>query len=239
MDISKRIKSFWDDRAREYGHRWQATLGEEYLRLLEIREMSKQLRKYRPRRVLDVGCGNGYSTKIYASRFPRSNFIGIDYSEAMIRASGQSSPVNCSFAVGDVLDSASFPPGEFDVVLTQRCIQNIPDYDRQRIAIGNLLDKVSSGGVLFLMECSRDGVEKLNGFRNRIGLPIIEGIEPWHNCFLRDQFLIDDFNAKVEHFSSTYMFLSKAIHPRLAPVGYHLPAIGKFGYDKLYIIRPY
>lgn len=234
---TKKIRKFWDDRAKEYGDDWQATLGEKYLRLLEIKKMVKLITQYKPKRVLDVGCGNGYSTKIYANKFPNVEFVGIDYSSEMIFQANRSLIGNCNFFEGDVLDLGSFPSGVFDLIITQRCLQNIPDYERQRAAINNLLVKLSQNGILLLMECSKDGVEQLNNCLIRIGKKPVDNIQPWHNNFFRDCNLISDFKATVVHFTSTYMFLSKIIHPALTLVGFILPAIGKFGYDKLYIIK--
>lgn len=234
---TRNIRKFWDDRAKEFGEDWRATLGDEYLRLLEIKTMTKLIKKFKPKRVLDVGCGNGYSTKIFASKFPSINFIGIDYSPEMVFQAKKKPVNNCDFFEGDVLYMETLPAGEFDFIFTQRCLQNIPDYGKQTIAINNLLIKSSTDGILLLMECSKDGVERLNNFRMKIGQPPIDNIEPWHNNFFLDEDLIRDFGAKVLHFTSTYMFLSKIIHPSLTRISYILPAIGDFGYDKLYIIK--
>ena len=87
------------------------------------------------------------------------------------------------------------------------------------------------------MECSKDGVRQLNELRVRLGREPIENIKPWHNNFLFDQKMTDDFGAHIIHFSSTSMFLSKIVDDGLARIGYFLPAIGKFGYDKLYVIK--
>lgn len=234
---TKKIKNFWDDRAKEYGVDWRATLGEKYLRLLEIKTMANLIKKYDPKRVLDVGCGNGYSTKVFATKFPSINFVGIDYSSEMISQAKNNQLNNCNFSEGDVLYVESLPDGEFDLIFTQRCLQNIPNYEKQRNAINNLLFKLSTSGILLLMECSKDGVEKLNNFRIKIGQPPIDNIEPWHNNFFIDDNLVNDFSANISHFTSTYMFLSKIIHPSLTRISYILPAIGSFGYDKLYIIK--
>lgn len=237
------IKKFWDDRAKEFGEDWRATLGEKYLRLLEIKTMTGLIKSYRPGRVLDVGCGNGYSTKLYANSFPNIEFIGIDYSEKMIQQANKSPVKNCNFVIGDVLNTNLLPEGVFDLIITQRCLQNLTDYESQQQAINNLISKKSIHGALLLMECSKDGVEQLNRFRTKMGLKPFENIEPWHNNFFHDNKLRKDFNADIVYFTSTYMFLVKliTIHPWvslfLSVLGYHLPQFGKFGYDRLYIIK--
>lgn len=231
------IRKYWDARAKEHGASWQATLGEKYLRLLEIKTMTQMIKRYAPRRVLDVGCGNGFSTRIYAREFPSIQFVGMDYSEQMIQVAQEQPSSNCTFCVGNVLDEPSFEGGSFDVILTQRCLQNLPDYDCQRKAIHNLLKLKSPNGHLVLMECSKDGVAQLNKLRVAMGRKPMNNLEPWHNNFVVDKSLQVDFGAEILHFSSTYMFLAKAVHHRLSALGYLLPPIGKFGYDKLYLIK--
>jgi SAM-dependent methyltransferase len=231
------IRSFWDDRARQFGADGRATLRETHLREVEVRTMMRKLRDLRPGSALDVGCGNGWSTKQYARRFPGTEFVGVDFSGEMIRHARDAAPPNCRFMQADVLDAASLPRGPFDVVMTQRCIQNVPGWETQKRAIRNLMAVRSRRGVLLLMECSKDGVAQLNGLRTFLGLPAIDGIEPWHNTFLRDRLMIDEFGTAVECFASTYMFLAKVVHKRLSYVARYLPALGRFGYDRLYIIR--
>lgn len=246
----EKIKRFWDTRAEEYGAGWQATLGEKYLRLLEIRTMRNLIKTYNPRNVLDIGCGNGYSTKIFAAAFPSVDFVGLDYSEMMIQEANKSPVKNCKFLLGDVLDISSFPSGSFDLVITQRCLQNLPNYELQRDAIKNLLTRKSPHGTLLLMECSKDGVNQLNRVRQKFGMGPVEGVEPWHNNFFFDNDLIKDFNARVVFFTSTYMFFAKVLSPKLSTMfavialnldlsslGYLLPSLGKFGYDRLYVIK--
>jgi SAM-dependent methyltransferase len=237
-DRTKAIKAFWDQRGATYGGKEQATLGESDLRKLEIRAMSGMMRVLKPGSVLDAGCGNGYSTKTLASAFPSSEFIGMDYSEPMIAAARLETPKNCAFLLGDVLLEETYPAGRFDCVMTQRCIQNLPTYDHQRKAITCMLGKLAPGGYLLLMECSHDGVHQLNRVRGILGKENLLDIEPWHNCFLSDKSLIDDFGARVVSFASTYMFLSKVVSSRLSRVATLLPSIGRFGYDRLYIITP-
>jgi SAM-dependent methyltransferase len=239
MDLTiDKIRDYWDQRGREFGEDGRATLGERHLRELEIRVMIRFLNKLKPFRVLDVGCGNGYSTKKFGNAFPRTEFLGMDYSQEMINAANRVRVQNCRFVRGDVLQPETIPPGAFDVILTQRCLQNLPTYDLQRRAIGNLLDKLTPAGTLLLMECSKDGVLQLNSWRIVLRKKPIDDIEPWYNNFFSDAALMTDFGAKVVHFSSSYMFISKLIHPRLSFLGLVLPQLGWFGYDKLYVLRP-
>lgn len=221
-----------------YGADERATLNEVHLRKLENRTMSNLLKGLNPARVLDAGCGNGYSTRIFASGLPASQFLGMDYSESMISVARGGCPPNCTFVLGDILQEETYPPGRFDCILTQRCLQNIPTYDQQKQAIRSMIHCLTPGGSLLLMECSREGVDQLNRLRVNICKRPLQHVEPWHNHFVTDQLLIDDFGAQVIFFSSTYMFLSKVIHHRLSGIAARLPSFGRFGYDRLYVISP-
>lgn len=231
------IRAFWDERARQFKGDGRATLRETHLREVEVRAIESKIRSLCPRSVLDVGCGNGWSTRRYARRFPGVRFVGVDFSAEMIRYARLDVPPNCSFAEADVLDPGSLPAGPFDLVITQRCIQNLPDWDTQKRAVRNLLSRRAPGAAVLMMECSKNGVKQLNGARRRLGLAPIEGIEPWHNAFLRDELVVEEFDANVEYFSSTYMFLAKVVHKKLSYVARYLPPLGRFGYNRLYVLK--
>jgi len=233
------IRSFWLDRVRQFGPAARTTLNEQPLRELEIRAMMRRIARSRPARVLDVGCGNGYSTKLFARRFPGTQFTGIDFLPEMIASTGDDVPANCTFQVGDVLDPSSLPRGPFDLVITQRCIQNLPGDANQRKGVETLLALRAPGGRLLLMECTRNGLRALNRIRGRLGRPALEDVEPWHNRFLYEGRMKRRFGARVEHFTSTYMLLAKALLPNrwCARFAWRLPSIGRFGYARLFVIE--
>lgn len=234
---TREIKEFWDSRAKHYGEACQATLGEVKLRKLEIKTMINYIRKYSPSNILDVGCGNGYSTIEYAQKFPSINFYGVDYSYEMIKLAKINTLKNCFFDTADVLDISSLPKKKFEMIITQRCLQNLPDYKKQYEAINNLISLKAKNGRLLLMECSKNGVMQLNKYRKIFWRAPLNKIEPWHNNFFVDENIKTDFKADIVYFSSTYMFVSKVIHSRLSIIGYLFPSVGKFGYDRLYIIQ--
>ncbi|MEU2610264.1 class I SAM-dependent methyltransferase [Micromonospora sp. NPDC007271] len=73
-------------------------------------------------RVLDLGCGNGQSTRLAARRAPDGYALGVDLSGPMLRtarahAAGEGL-TNVRFEQGDV-QVHPFPPGGFDVALSR------------------------------------------------------------------------------------------------------------------------
>src|SRR5689334_15610337 len=79
------------------------------------REALAQLQFRGDERVLDVGCGDGYITRVIASRLPDGSVVGVDASPRMIQvARSRPDPPGAvaRFLVADVLDLPS--GGEFD-----------------------------------------------------------------------------------------------------------------------------
>src|SRR5687768_9842363 len=69
-------------------------------------------------RVLDVGCGDGYVTRLIAARVPAGSVLGVDPSPRMIEAARTADDrlTNVSFKVGDVT-TMTFGP-DFDLVVS-------------------------------------------------------------------------------------------------------------------------
>jgi ubiquinone/menaquinone biosynthesis C-methylase UbiE len=232
------IRKFWDRRAAEFGADSSATLREHYLRALEIWTMLKKIKKFGPRNVLDVGCGNGYSTRIYAAELKGTEFVGMDFSAEMIKAAREANSLdNLRFQTGDISDISTFPEGRFDLIISQRALQNLVSYEDQKRGIENLLRKKTKDGILLLMECSKPGLERLQKWRKRLGMAEAENVEPWHNHFLRDDYMKRDFDAEIHHFASTYMAATWLVSPRLQRIASRLPTVGRFGYEKLFVIH--
>ncbi len=243
------IKQFWDSRAKEYGTDPKATLRNTPLRKMEIRTISKYLRD--DARIIDIGCGNGFSTIQFARRY-RSDFWGVDYSEPMVanakealtKVATDTMKGSLHFATCNVMD-LPFDAGMFDIVVTERCIQNLPSWNLQIKAIKEIVRILVPGGTFLMNECSSTGLRRLNRLRMRLRMPELVGVMPWHNLFIEDSRLAQAaplLGMKVQEivdFSSTYMILTKAIgwpFKRFRQKISHLPPILNFGYDRLYVL---
>src|SRR5580704_5064508 len=64
--------------------------------------------------ILDLGVGGGRTTAYLAAR--AAHYIGLDYSEAMIKACQTKFP-HLEFRVADAADLSAFPDESFDVVV--------------------------------------------------------------------------------------------------------------------------
>src|SRR3989344_3315230 len=107
-EITKKIKGFWDNQAVTFKQSQLATAPDTYYRSLEIEKISSYLQN--GKKVLDIGCGNGFSTLLFAAKFPKSTFAGMDYSSKMVEAANaalkkkKALQKRVKFCEGDVLE---------------------------------------------------------------------------------------------------------------------------------------
>ena len=123
-------------------------------------------------KVLEVGCGNGFST----GRFrPLVKHIdAFDYAENMIaRAREKLGETNNRFIHDNVLDPKNLGH-EYDAVICVRVLINLRNLDEQRRAVRNLVKLVRPGGILILVEGFTEGFKALTALREQVNLPPVE-----------------------------------------------------------------
>lgn len=103
-------------------------------------------------RVLDVGCGTGYFTRIMAGAVgPAGTALGVDSSgEALARARRVARLPNCTFSEGraEALDA---PDGSFDVLVTSLMIHHLPEEQRSR-AVEEMFRVLRPGGRVLVAD---------------------------------------------------------------------------------------
>ncbi|MEP6694873.1 MAG: class I SAM-dependent methyltransferase, partial [Chloroflexota bacterium] len=211
-----RIKETWDGRANDTGLQGTyVTMADRNQRLLEIEEA---LRYIPPgQRILDVGCGNGYSTAIFAKE--AEHITAIDYSEPMIaRAKREHGDIrNISFEVRDILSPLPYPDGSFGVAVAQRCLINLATWENQQRAIEHIARVIRPGGSFIVQEGTRQGREGLNALREQMGLERMPAV-PFNSDldeavlwpFLRRYFDI----VQVRRYG-LYDLIARVVHPLL------------------------
>ncbi len=216
MDDRTRIgKDHWDSQARDklldadlVTHR------DRYQRRLEI----ALLLQYLPHdlRVLDVGCGNGYSTALMAE--VSAEVVGVDCSESMIqRAAAEfGGRGNLTFRLMEAQD-LRFPDGSFDLVVTQRCLINLTSWAAQQAALLEIERVLSAGGTFLMQEGSKQGRRRLNEVREMFCLDSMPDVE--FNLDLDEDvlwpFLRRSFDVVDVRRLGAYDLISRVVHPLL------------------------
>jgi len=135
-------------------------------------------------KILDAGCGEGESTKIY-SGIPNTTIYAVDFSETRLKKAKQNlrGINNIIFKNIDFLKNYKID-SDFDCIISQRFLINILDWKQQKKVIKKLVNNLKSGGTLILLEGSKNGTDELNKLRGFFGLSDIP--VKWHNLFFDD-----------------------------------------------------
>lgn len=248
------IKNYWNQKARQFAlsHKGEMgnTLDDENLRGLEIAAIEKYLSSNT--RVLDIGCGNGFSTLQFAKK--KDIFIdGMDYAEDMVKNALDLLKLNpqlkerVKFFVGDVTGSLPVT-NKYDIIITERCLINLCSWERQKQAFLKIKDMLNENGKLLMLEGVKDNLDKLNEVRSRLKLPPIKVV--WHNLFFEKEkfetFISKHFKIEaVDNFGSTYMLISRSILHKVFKDKFDkdidylttlLPNFGNYNYQQLYVL---
>jgi len=220
------VKQFWDDQAEAFKDSDLATAPDHYYREMEITRIMAHLSNGHT--ILDVGCGNGYSTLRFAAAVPSSRIVGVDYSEPMIRyanaalAKRADIESRTAFVVGNVLSLSSnlaINKEKFDTVVSERCLINLQNWGEQRAALLQMRQVLKPGGRIILTENTQEGLASLNALRAQFDLPTI-GVR-WHNNYLPQQelekFLSEHFTIEaIENIGNLYYIISRVVYAKLA-----------------------
>lgn len=212
----ERIKETWEGRAKNTRlHGTYVTMTDRNQRVLEIDEALR----YIPvgQRILDVGCGNGYSSAIFAKQ--AEHIVAIDFSEAMIaRATREYGNVpNVTFEVRDVLAPLPYAAASFGVAVAQRCLINLASWENQQRAIENIARVIRPGGLFVMQEGSRQGRLALNQLRQSMGLQAMPDV-PFNTDFDEEKlwpFLRRHFEIVDVRRYGLYDVIARVVHPLL------------------------
>ncbi len=177
---------FWDQQAGTFKSSWQATTPDYYLKVLEHKAMVPWVKA--ASRVLDLGCGNGY-TSAFLARMSRAEIWGLEYSQRLIAQTKpflESSPRRSLRFVGGDAVALPLRSGTFDVVITCRVLMNIPSFGQQMEAADEIHRVLRRRGLYLCIEETEEGLEALNSVRT--GRWGIQPVPPcYRNCLLRER----------------------------------------------------
>lgn len=115
------------------------------------RWVKENLPGFKPRRILDLGCGLGHNVLPIADAYPKAEIVAVDVAAPMLRyglARAKAMGVeNVTFKQGDVSSLAEFPDGSFDWIqstmflheTSSRSMQKIFDETRRLLKPGGIV----------------------------------------------------------------------------------------------------
>lgn len=249
------IKKFWDKQAEEYQQQGEATNPDIIDMELEIENIANYIKD--GAKVLDIGCGNGYSTIKFAKR-RNIEITGIDYSDEMISQANialekldNNLKKRIKFEKGDILTIDY--NREFDTVITCRCLINLINFNEQKQAIKNILQALKKNGLYIMCENTLDGLNKINSMRKLVGLNEIP--MRWHNQYFNEKslcnFLKQQFQIlEINNFESLYFIASRVFNAKLTPrnkepdylaeinkIAAKLPSVGDYAPTKIFLLK--
>lgn len=226
--MSDKVKEFWDTQAETFGASDLATAPDHYYRELEIAKIIEHLKE--DERVIDVGCGNGYSTKRFFDAV-RGAYNGFDYSEKMIEEAKKQYNKDIFFFVEDVRIMATSLLGWANTIISERCLINLKDWNEQKAAILEMKRCLQPGGRIILVENFHEGLDSLNNLRSGFGLHEIK--VRWHNRYLKmeefEPFINQHFDIlHRENIGNMYYIVSRVVYAAFARFEYKEPQYDHF-----------
>ncbi len=107
----------------------------------------------RPRRILEIGCGEGCLTERLGQAFPEAQILGIDISPRVGRLA-RVDPTRVEFRTEPAGSVAKARPRAFDLVVLCDVLHHVPAAHRDQL-IREALDCLSPGGLLVLKDWER------------------------------------------------------------------------------------
>jgi SAM-dependent methyltransferase len=149
MAIYLEQKRYFEEAYRSGVHGWPT---EEPTRF--VKEFLQTYRKKKPRgRILDIGCGEGRHTLLFAGAGYRA--IGVDMQHLAINRAREFARLKgvtrgFQFVIGDVF-SLPFQAGDFDVLIDYGCLHHVMKKDFKKY-LASTLPLLKRGGY-FLLSC--------------------------------------------------------------------------------------
>lgn len=106
-----------------------------------------ELRRRRPRALLDVGCGTGQLARRIASELPRTRVVACDFSAGMLSRAGRGDGAASVARVNASASELPFAAESFDAVVSTEAFHWFPD---QRSALAEMRRVLVPGGRLLL-----------------------------------------------------------------------------------------
>jgi SAM-dependent methyltransferase len=203
----------WSQRAASVADDFEVNLMDVFQREIEFDYVCRYLEP--GSRILEVGCGNGYSTNRFRELV--AHVDAFDYSESMIeRARASFGETNNRFIHDDVLAPRTLN-GPYDTVVCVRVLINLADLAQQQLAIRNMAALTQAGGLLILAEGYTNGFDALSALRERVGLPALEpaSINFYSSLADLEPVIAESFEIVDTFHLGAYDYLTRVVYPQI------------------------
>ena len=145
------------------------------------------------RRVLDVGCGTGWTSAAMVRRFGVEEIVAVDASEGMLerfaaKLGSEFPDVRVELRTEDVM-AMGVPDGTFDAVLCAMALHWFPDKPG---AVARMARALRPGGVMGILTAGRGGEDAWRELLERVGAPA-----EWTGWFAANQRDVDEIAADL------------------------------------------
>ena len=228
------IRKHYRAQAESDGDSPLSTIGERVVREKEVELIRSFLGTVRRKtasnelKILDAGCGNGYTLASLVRDHPGCEFRGLEFTEELLAIARARELPRCTLDHGDIR-CTPYQSSFYDVVYTERCLINILDWQEQKQALDEIARILKPSGYYLMIECFSDGLENNNKARKEMGL---DEIEPaYHNKYFEKDRLFEAVQGTLRlvdpaeldpdegrnllrsNFLSSHYFVARVLHP--------------------------
>lgn len=254
------IREHYKEQVKKHGLSKQSTMMDINTRNKEVEYIIKHLRilmkKFKNPKILEIGCGNGYTAEQIVNSLNVKSLVCIDFLENFIKLVKKRNLKNIISEVGNVLN-LKYEDSSFNIVFTERCLINLGSWEDQQQGLNEIYRILEKGGYYLMIECFTDGLNNINEARNVLGLNSIP--QPFHNLyfdkekffhFIKGKFEKITVQPSSENFLSSYFFGSRVLYPALIQgkkdIVYnnkfveffkYLPSYGNYSYIQKFLLK--
>ena len=200
-----KIKEHYVKIAEECGSSKQSTMKDTNIRDLEVDKIIDILDTVKTYftnpKILEVGCGNGYTAEQIIKKLNISQMTGVDYCKELVEIAKKRALNGIVFNVGDVFN-LELEDSSFDIVFTERCLINLDSWEKQQKSLEEIRRVLKKDGVFIMVESFADSLENLNEARRVVGLDAIP--QPFHNLFFEKEKFLRFIKEKFQDFSISH-----------------------------------
>lgn len=144
-----------------------------------------------PKRIIDIGCGPGNSTKVLIERYPSAHVSGMDSSPDMIQTARKEVPES-DFVLADL---TTYTPEPADILFSNAVFQWI-DADARIPIMKKLIESLPSGGA-FAMQVPDNRMEE-----SHKAMRYVAERGPWAETLAKQKPVLDQFQTPLELYNA-------------------------------------